>query len=381
MRSLLTWKMITLLVVTLMEGLQSAALLGERQLRGTATTLGHEVLARSQALAATSDTHYNRRALTSSKPSSSRAGSANVCKPNPGQCTIYQFAGSGFGSNMNGLLLAIACYGSGDIVVDMKLSSYTCGARGLDTFFTSNINSKHSTLSSKKCQKVANNNAHQAYKSEDTEIMFMTLGAAVRRVWLFTPEMQRLANKMTDFTNMFHSNEADRKSRQSSTLAVHVRGGDKVKEGFGHNANGYLNSTADIIKTATSMIPDSDVIKTCIVFGDDLLAGSHVLMALAKHFKCAGVQVGGTFAGHEQHTFNAASKESKCHDTKKMIAEIHAMSTADYFLGSYASNVPRLVHVLRSFVYGKDASTSGDIFGRLDWTHNWQATPYKKQGA
>ena len=54
-----------------------------------------------------------------------------------------------------------------------------------------------------------------------------------------------------------------------------------------------------------------------------------------------------------------------------MILALHALSSADVFVGNYASNIPRFVHLLRTYVYGKEESSSGDVSNKSPkWSHN-----------
>jgi hypothetical protein len=91
--------------------------------------------------------------------------------------------------------------------------------------------------------------------------------------------------------------------------------------------------------------------------------------------------MGGTLQGHRQKDFNGLSRTAACDSTRKVILSLEALAEADVFIGSYVSNVGRLVHLLR-ILRGKPESTSRDVSKvPLGWHHNYLTFfPFYKGG-
>ena len=103
---------------------------------------------------------------------------------------------------------------------------------------------------------------------------------------------------------------------------------------------------------------------TCLMYGDDLPALSDAAVALHERLTCTTMLMGGTLQGHHQMDFNSLDRTAACDSTRSLILAVEALAQTDVFVGSYVSNLPRLVHLLR-ILHGKAEATSRDVHEEL----------------
>ena len=119
-------------------------------------------------------------------------------------------------------------------------------------------------------------------------------------------------------------------------------------------------------------------IGTCLVYGDDLVATQEAAAGLVTNFSCHPIQIGGRPGGHVQAQFNNPNsnelgwgRDLGCEATTNLILEMVAMATADLFVGSYSSNIPSLVHLMRVHLFGKHPQSARDVLNEIGWHHDW----------
>jgi hypothetical protein len=117
-------------------------------------------------------------------------------------------------------------------------------------------------------------------------------------------------------------------------------------------------------------------IGTCLVYGDDLSAIEKATAGIVNITGCYPIQIGGVVGGHWQEKYNQADvsvpgRDLHCEETSDLILELHALATADLFVGRYSSNIPVLVHLMRVHLFDKNSETSRDVLNEIDWHHDW----------
>ena len=149
-----------------------------------------------------------------------------------------------------------------------------------------------------------------------------------------------------------------------------VATGDKIRD-EGRKLDWYEDE--NWIRTIEDLIAEHDMapLGSCLVFGDDLSAMQKATASLVKSVGCFPIHIGGKVGGHWQEKFNDVSTSSPCEATIELILELHAMATADLFVGSYSSNIPNLVHLMREHLFGGSPSTGKDVLGEIGWHHDW----------
>lgn len=315
----------------------------------------------------------------------SKSLNMDLAKNFKNNCVAHSFNGYvGLGANLNALFMLIAKYKGLEhkhFILDVTDSTgYFCG-KGLSEYFSNTIHEykkskaedKNSIIHINNCTDLSLTDYGSSGHEYPEDLMFPLMVSAAQQFWKFSPEMQKIADTMIATINLF----------PKPVLAVHVRGGDKIIEEQEKRKNWYHDASS-IIKTASDLVGDLHVIKTCVVFGDDLEAANGVSSIVAKASGCHVVHIGGQHGGHNQGAFNSAAhnmtlgEESRCSDIHsrvgRLLAEMHTMASADFFLGSFSSNLPRLIHLLRAGAYGKNVLTSGDVLGKFSWSHNHHKT-------
>mmetsp|Transcript_9364 Transcript_9364/g.28210 ORF Transcript_9364/g.28210 Transcript_9364/m.28210 type:complete len:370 (+) Transcript_9364:216-1325(+) len=133
-----------------------------------------------------------------------------------------------------------------------------------------------------------------------------------------------------------------------SYVGVHIRRGDKVTEIEPIPVHRY----AEAIRT---LAPD---VHTVFAASDDFLVVQDLAELLPEYHVLSISR--GNF-GHLQRMRNRASFEENYKATSKLIVEVELLSKANFFVGTFSSNVGQLVHLLRP--YKPESSISLD--------HSW----------
>ena len=288
-------------------------------------------------------------------------------------CYVYHTSIWGFGSNLNGIAMAVAAYGAKNntIYLDESAWSYKCqGKASWNNFFVGtqpHILPEAEPRIEADCVSIDYHSAYEEFKNLTVDHVRPLIGDALRKVWTLSDRLQMLAGKQVAFIETL----------RRPVLAIHVRSGDKVLEDVkqGRNpewfrSNDWLSSLNEHLKLFELPAP-----ATCLIYGDGLEANAAVAAAAARNMSCAVLQFGGRDGGHQQLLYGEDAADTGnlndffCSSTEDVILHLVGMACADLFVGSYNSNLPRIVHLLRTFVYGKQASSTKDILYR-EWHHD-----------
>lgn len=126
-----------------------------------------------------------------------------------------------------------------------------------------------------------------------------------------------------------------------SVLGIHVRRGDKlIREAGMFPVEEYVTKAQQASFAFSKMFIASDSGQTLTEFEAAFPEMAYTSFCDVKS------------EGHDQRTFNNRTIEARVADTKKLIKDIYILKTAPYFVGTFSSNVGRLVHTLRN---GKDS--------------------------
>ncbi len=295
-------------------------------------------------------------------------------------CYVYHTSPYGFGSNFFGLLMAVAVYGVNNnttIYIEEDAWAYKCrGKPSWTEFFVGRqpqalpgpwAGPGESGLAEQGCTTEIDlyyENAQKRLKHLDSDHVRPLLGKTLREIWMLSDRMQKLANAQTSFT----------RTLRRPVLAVHVRSGDKHGEDLLAKQNpGWYNNSDWLSSLMSHMeLHELKAPGTCLILGDGLQANSAVAAVASKNLSCAVLQMGGRNGGHQQEVFAKEVSEAQrgqgqdlgCMRTEEFILNLVAMSRADMFVGSFNSNVGRLVHLLRTSVYLKPVFSTKDIMHR-----------------
>lgn len=124
-------------------------------------------------------------------------------------------------------------------------------------------------------------------------------------------------------------------------LGIHVRRGDKlIREAGMFPVHEYVEKARTAGFDFSEVFVASDSVQTLSEF-------EMVLPNIKYSSFCSN-----EMAGHDQKTFNNRAIEKRIMDTNNMIKDIYILKSTPYFVGTFSSNVGRLVHTLRN---GKDS--------------------------
>ena len=265
------------------------------------------------------------------------------------------------------------------IYIDESTWAYKCGGKpSWDNFFTgrqpqprprpNEPYEAHQALNV--CTALNHTSGHERLKDLTVAHVRPLLGKALRDIWTLSPRMQELAEAQAAFINTL----------RRPILALHVRAGDKRYEDLlwadlnpeWYNSGEWLLSLTEHLEMFQLPAP-----ATCLIFGDGLQANAAVAAMASQNLSCSVLQLGGRDGGHQQHEFQAEAAASQipdgqdlgCVRTEDFILNLVTMARADLFVGSYNSNVGRLVHLLRTYVYPKPAEATKDVLYQK-WHHD-----------
>ena len=293
-------------------------------------------------------------------------------------CIIYQTSTWGFCSNLHGLLMTLALYGNAsEIYLDEREWSYKCNNdRGSwHEFFAGPLPRDLAQVPNPgECEVLryegCSRCGHEVLANVPVAAVFPLLGEAAKHLWQLSSKMQRLADIQAAYLA----------SLPRPLVGIHIRAGDKANEDreAGRNPKwykeiGWVLMLEELLRKNGFHMQEGG--GTCLIFGDDLHAMHQAVIPLHSRLQCSTIIYGGSLGGHNQFAMNAnMTRGAACRSTRDMILALHALSSADVFVGSYNSNVARFVHVLRTYLYGKAETSSGDISNKpLTWNHNYEA--------
>jgi hypothetical protein len=132
----------------------------------------------------------------------------------------------------------------------------------------------------------------------------------------------------------------------SQYVGVHLRRGDKQKEVRLPPVSAYVAAVEAVSPPSASVFIASDDGRALRELRRALEARGRVVLALGA---------ASARAGHVQAVTNRAATKHNRPLVEALLAEVHALAAADWFVGTFSSNLGRLVHVLRD---EKDPETS-----------------------
>ena len=290
-------------------------------------------------------------------------------------CIIYQTSPWGFCSNLHGLLMTLAVYSNtSDIYLDERGWSYKCSKNSgtWHKFFAGTPRDRLNAASPGDCEVLTYEGCprcgHDVLADVPVAATFALLGQAVKQLWKLSSSMQGLADIQAQYLA----------SLPRPLAAIHIRAGDKGWEDHrvGRNPewykeDGWVLVLQELLRKGGMPVQEGG--GTCLVFGDDLLAMHQAVILLQSRVQCAIITFGGSVGGHNQLDMNEKwTRASACRSTRDIILALHALASADVFVGNYNSNIPRFVHLLRHHVFGKAVSSSGDVYNHsAGWSHHY----------
>lgn len=187
-------------------------------------------------------------------------------------------------------------------------------------------------------------------------------------MWKLSASLQRIADvQAAHFATL-----------QKPLIGIHIRSGDKAREDIlagrdvvWYQKEAWVDNLQDLLVHNGLDLQSGG---TCLIYGDHLSALQQAAMALKTKLQCTTIVVGGSLAGHDQVAFNKQGRTTACDVTRDLILSLEALSRTDVFMGSFNSNIPRILLLLRS-MYGKDEASSRDVSRNITgWHHNFLAT-------
>jgi hypothetical protein len=154
-------------------------------------------------------------------------------------------------------------------------------------------------------------------------------------IWRFNPETNQAVSGLT----------AQFADDSTSYCSIHIRRGDKIKEAPHTAVQDYLEKIRAVnpnLKKVFVMTDDYTVV-------DELKNGRS---DLSFHSLCPPNR-----QGHLQKIFNKAPKETRRAEILRLLAELEMARNGEFFVGTYSSNITRLISLLR----GRETTYSVDI--------------------
>ena len=181
------------------------------------------------------------------------------------------------------------------------------------------------------------------------------------------------------------------KSLRKPLIGVVIRAGDKALEDqmWGNRPAKWYQEREWVANLKTLLQQNKWPLSggTCILYSDDLVALHDATKTLKAEMNCMVIQMGGWEGGFHRETWmgNAMSRDSDrhvvaeeyCNAAIDLIMQLEALCVADVFIGSYNSNLPRLVHLLRVHVFGKAIESAQDVLKDIEWHHDYRFKSYK----
>lgn len=169
-------------------------------------------------------------------------------------------------------------------------------------------------------------------------------------------------------------------------LGINIRGGDKAFEDkiWGERSAPWVHKPEWIANVR-------DVLQvngwqpggTCLIYSDDLGAMYEASKRLRAELNCMTIQMGGWDGGFYRAAWTANGMAGKntsgvvdahCSATTDLVLQVEALSAADVFVGSFNSNLGRLIDLLRFHKFGKPRKSSRDVLN-ISWHHDYRAKP------
>ena len=260
-------------------------------------------------------------------------------------CILYQTSPWGFCSKLNGLLMTSALYNTtSDIYLDGSAWAFKCSnERGSwHDFFAGPLpRNLLDALNPAECEVLPYEGClrcgHNVLSNTSAAETFPMLGEAAKQLWQLSSSMQRLADIQTAYLA----------SLPKPLVAIHIRGGDKAHEDREAGRNPEWYKEADWVRTLQELLRKNGLQMqegggTCLMYGDDLHAMHLAAVPLLSKVDCATIMFGGSLGGHHQAAMDAnMTRAAACRSTRDIVLALHALSSADVFIGNYNSNVAR----------------------------------------
>ena len=306
-------------------------------------------------------------------------------------CIVYESSPYGFGSNILGLLLTMAANNETTrFYFDESAWKYKCK----DTPGWSHLFSGSAPFPllegippSHECVKVqyegSEFSGHDILKGEDPQKVFNLLRQSVQRLWRLSGRMRRKVDAQGAYLQ----------SLPKPLIGIIIRAGDKALEDqlHGNRLADWYHERLWVENLKNLLLHNKFGLGgTCIIFSDDLTALYEGTKALKAQLNCMTIQMGGWEGGFRRTAwddntiFHSGNKkdavDNYCRATIDLILELEALGTADVFTGSYNSNLPRLIHLLRFHVFGKAKQSAQDVLNDIEWHHDYRfhASPRRK---
>lgn len=296
----------------------------------------------------------------------------------PNNCYVYITNGAGLGSNLQGIIMAVAVWGGpGNVMyIDETSWHYKCAREGTwAALFKGDMprqlpgGEEARANISKSCMSIdygageGNFRKMLAYlnHSNTGEDGYRLLAQATKQVWQLSDDMSSRAVRQWAHYDQL----------RKPIAGVHIRAGDKWNEdkdnaGW-HNRVQWTDNLRSL--AARNSIDD---VKSCLLMGDSWPAKWNATRLMQSEGMTPSLHiVGGKEESHSQIRFNKKSEADACDETKTVMLEIDALARADIFIGSMNSNVPRLVALIRGHVYDKEKATFADASGAYRWHHEY----------
>ncbi|CAL5229793.1 g13185 [Coccomyxa viridis] len=281
-------------------------------------------------------------------------------------CTILELTDEGFSRNVLWLLHGYSLYtpANGTFYLDATQWPFKCTDTGGwgDFFATSDELVLDWTPGveqpdGRECARVKADNVIDLLHTLDVSTAELD-GMAVTKLWKLQPWLQQQVNATL----------RELRGLRGPTVAFHVRGGDLLADLTVHERP--MATPASMVERAIEAFGSKAQGGTCILVGDDQEMLAQTAKVARKQLGCSIYRRVPTprKGGYIQREFTAQPLKDRCQQTVQLMQDIHLMMHADYFVGSFDSQLPRMLETLRFALLRKNRRSFVDASPRReDW--------------
>ncbi|KAK9840749.1 hypothetical protein WJX81_002183 [Elliptochloris bilobata] len=281
-------------------------------------------------------------------------------------CTVFKFDISGFAANVRHLLLAYGVLSeNGTIFLDNRNFPYKCTELGgWHDFFDSEPIIKEWTPKAEAA----------ALDAPCRHVDKAGIAKIVDRIRIPWTQYEELAISKAWVLRPWVAVEVSQhlavlEAAAKPTIALHIRGGDKVAEDQQEEIKRATTFPEDYVETFVSRFPDVQG-GTCIILGDDHAWVAEASRLAQERINCTLQPLSPFYRqeGHKQAQFNSLPYEERCEQSMRLLTDMEIMAHADYFVGTFNSGMPWMIDTMRHVLYGKHRSTMADAsIHHWDW--------------
>ncbi|CAK0784368.1 hypothetical protein CVIRNUC_007572 [Coccomyxa viridis] len=297
-------------------------------------------------------------------------------------CTVYEFTDEGFSRNVLPMLHAYPLYTATNKAFYLYDSSwpFQCNRTGgWGDFFASGVDllpawtPEVARKRGADCVRVKAGDVDELLEKIHSVSAELDI-VAVNKLWKLQPWVQQQVNTaLKGF-----------RALKGPTVAFHMRGGDLLADLSNNDAvqNKERATPLSMMERAREAFDGNIKGGTCLILGDDPGLMTEAARAARKALGCTIYRRSPSFrkAGYVQREFIQAPLKDRCQNTVQLLVDIHLMMHADYFVGSFDSQLPRLIETLRFALLRKNKRTFADASSRREDWYETLRKYWKEQG-